>query len=85
MTNTKEYIAMTETIRHTVQARELHALNVEITNSDFSPAEKTALQQKISGRFSALNAAAAPAAHPHGRFTLLPRAGASTIRNPQPA
>ena len=77
MTNTKEYIAMSGRISQARKGHELHALNVEITNSRFTAAEQESLQHKISAAFCALNAAtiaADPNRHPHGRFTLLPRA-----------
>ena len=77
MTNTREYIAMSEQIRHARKARELHGLTLKIENSNFAPAEKESLLGKVRASFSALNAmavAADPANRPQGRFTLLPRA-----------
>ena len=80
MTNTKEYLAMSDAIRSARKARELHALSLEIEQSVFTTTEKDALHLKVTAAFGALNATA-PVAHPKGRFTLLPRAGGSLLRS----
>lgn len=82
MTNTKEYLAMSDAIRLAAKSHRpalaLHGLAVEITESDFSAAERESLRAKIAAAFGALNATA-PVAHPRGRFTLLPRAAHALI------
>lgn len=84
MQHAKQYIEMCDSIRSAAESQrpalKLHGLAVEISNSVFTEDEKKSLRGQIADAFGRLNAPTRQA-YPHGRHTLLPRAGASLTRS----